>query len=93
MPTVAHAFNEAGYRTAYFGKWHLDGAKEGKVSVTKWIVPPERRGGFDVWIGYENNNAQWNTWVHGFDGEKEDEAVWDQAVASYVWNKHEFVDG
>jgi arylsulfatase A-like enzyme len=29
------------------------------------FIPPEFRGGFDTWIGYENNNAQWDTWVHG----------------------------
>lgn len=29
------------------------------------IVPPDRRGGFDIWTGYENNNSQWDTWVHG----------------------------
>jgi arylsulfatase A-like enzyme len=26
--TIAHVFNENGYDTAYFGKWHLDGHKE-----------------------------------------------------------------
>ena len=36
------------------------------------IVPPERRGGFDEWLGYENNNSQWDCWVHGGTG---DEAV------------------
>ncbi|MFX0098427.1 MAG: sulfatase, partial [Candidatus Hodarchaeota archaeon] len=71
MKTIAHVFNDAGYKTAYFGKWHLDGAKEFKGSVTKHVVPPERRGGFQVWMGYENNNKQWDTWVHGWDGEKE----------------------
>ena len=25
MPTIADVFNENGYHTAYFGKWHLDG--------------------------------------------------------------------
>lgn len=24
-PTIAHAFRDAGYRTCYVGKWHLDG--------------------------------------------------------------------
>jgi arylsulfatase A-like enzyme len=33
------------------------------------IVSPERRGGFDAWIGYENNNSQWDCWVHGGAGE------------------------
>jgi arylsulfatase A-like enzyme len=34
------------------------------------IVPPERRGGFGTWIGYENNNSQWDCWVHGGEGEE-----------------------
>ena len=65
QPTVAHAFKEHGYRTSYFGKWHVDGHKEKKGRPAFHIVPPERRGGFDDWLGYENNNAQWDCWVHG----------------------------
>lgn len=72
--TIAHAFNENGYDTAYFGKWHLDGFHE-KASnyndpintgrATTHIVPPDRRGGFKSWIGFENNNSQYDTIVHG----------------------------
>ena len=40
LGTVAKA---NGYKTAYIGKWHLDGPDEG-------YVPPERRSGFDFWI-------------------------------------------
>ena len=29
------------------------------------IVPRNRRGGFKKWIGYENNNSQYNVWLHG----------------------------
>ena len=29
------------------------------------VVPRERRGGFDTWIGYENNNSQYDVHVHG----------------------------
>lgn len=70
MPTVADAFKDAGYQTAYFGKWHVDGFKERDGRAAMHIVPPERRGRFDVWAGYDNNNAQWDSWVHG--GEAED---------------------
>jgi arylsulfatase A-like enzyme len=70
QPTVAHAFNEQGYDTAYFGKWHLDGFQEGEGRrAGKHIVPPERRGGFRRWIGYENNNSPWDCWVHGGEGD------------------------
>jgi len=70
--TVAHAFNDAGYDTAWFGKWHVDGCPEQEGRAAYWIVPPERRGGFKEWVGYENNNSQFDTWVHGGrDGECE----------------------
>lgn len=68
-PTIATAFKEQGYQTAYFGKWHVDGFKERTGRAAMHIIPPERRGGFDQWIGYENNNSQWDCWVHGGAGE------------------------
>lgn len=69
-PTIATAFKEHGYHTAYFGKWHLDGFHEGRDGrAGLHIVPPERRGGFDTWVGYENNNSQWDCWVHGGAGD------------------------
>jgi arylsulfatase A-like enzyme len=72
--TIANVFNDNGYDTAYFGKWHVDGFHEtssnyddpinqGRAAVH--IVKPERRGGFKSWIGYDNNNSQWDTIVHG----------------------------
>ena len=66
--TIANVFNDAGYHTAYFGKWHLDGFHEREGRAALHIVPPDRRGGFQTWIGYENNNSPWDTWVHGGDG-------------------------
>ncbi|MFD0958030.1 sulfatase family protein [Paenibacillus chungangensis] len=67
--TIAHVFNDNGYDTAYFGKWHLDGFKENEGRAAMHIVPPDRRGGFHEWVGYENNNSQWDCWVHGGEGE------------------------
>lgn len=64
--TIAHVFNEAGYDTAYFGKWHLDGFHESVENrAAHHIVDKERRGGFKHWVGYENNNSQQDVWVHG----------------------------
>ncbi len=40
---IATAFANAGYDTAYVGKWHIDG--HGRSSY----IPPERRMGFDYW--------------------------------------------
>jgi arylsulfatase A-like enzyme len=61
LPMVADAFNEQGHLTAYFGKWHLGGSNR------IVYIPREERGRFDIWIGYENNNAQYDCWVHGHD--------------------------
>ncbi len=69
--TIAQPFNAAGYDTAWFGKWHLDGFQEREGRAALHEVPKERRGGFDTWIGYENNNAQYDAWVHGHRGEEE----------------------
>ncbi len=68
MPTVAHAFKDHGYETAWFGKWHLEGIREGRECRSAFqTVPPGRRCGFDTWIGYDNNNSQYDCWVHGHD--------------------------
>jgi arylsulfatase A-like enzyme len=68
IPTIADAFNAAGYHTAWYGKWHLAGFQE-REGRTAWMtVPRERRGRFATWVGYENNNAQWDCWVHGHQG-------------------------
>jgi len=40
---MAEVLRNAGYDTAYVGKWHLDG--HGRDSY----IPPERRQGFDYW--------------------------------------------
>lgn len=75
QPTIANVFNDAGYQTAYIGKWHLDGFHEWDGQQVRraamHTVPKERRGGFKYWLGYENNNSQWDSWVHGHEDEKE----------------------
>jgi arylsulfatase A-like enzyme len=69
--TVAHELGDVGYRTHYVGKWHLGGSNQ---SIA---VPPELRGGFETFIGYENNNNQYHCPVHGHDenGEREEELL------------------
>ena len=69
QPTIAHVFNDAGYRTASYGKWHLDGFHESAGRAAMHKIPPERRGGFQRWLGYENNNSQWDCWVQGGEGD------------------------
>ena len=41
--TLAQYFGDAGYDTAYIGKWHLADGAHGPV-------PPEQRGGYDYWL-------------------------------------------
>ncbi len=67
MPTLAAPLKDAGYHTAWFGKWHVDGFKERDGRAAFHTVPRPRRGGFDSWIGYDNNNAQYDCYVHGHD--------------------------
>lgn len=64
IPTVAEPFKQAGYHTAYVGKWHLDGSNS-----RKHYIPPDHRGNFDYWMGYENNNNQNECYIYGSEGE------------------------
>ncbi len=68
QPTIAQPFKEAGYHTAWFGKWHLCGWHERNGRAAHYISTPAQRGGFDEWAGYDNNNSQWDSWVHGGEG-------------------------
>ncbi|HHZ92580.1 TPA: hypothetical protein EYN65_19175, partial [Candidatus Poribacteria bacterium] len=65
LPTIAEPFNQAGYHTAYIGKWHLDGSNN-----REHYVPPQRRGGFQHWMGYENNNNQNECYAYGHESEE-----------------------
>jgi len=61
-PFLAECLRDAGYRTAYIGKWHLDG--NGRNA----FVPPERRLGFDWWKGFEcSHNYQASYYYFGDD--------------------------
>lgn len=71
--TIAHVMKESGYKTAYFGKWHLDAeGAEGKLAPNRAVfhkIPPERRGGFEKFNGYQNNNEPWDCYVNDDSGE------------------------
>ncbi len=41
--TIAEVYKQAGYETAYIGKWHLDGNGRDR------FIPRNRRQGFDYW--------------------------------------------
>ncbi len=67
--SIAEAYSEAGYDTAYIGKWHLDG--HGRSSYT----PPERRHGFDYWKALECTH-EYNE-SHYYAGDDPAKRVWE----------------
>ncbi len=60
-PFLAECLRGAGYRTAYIGKWHIDG--NGRNA----FVPPARRLGFEGWKGFECNHDYRNS--HYYSGD------------------------
>ncbi|MBT3381012.1 MAG: sulfatase-like hydrolase/transferase [Lentisphaerae bacterium] len=71
LDTVTDVFRQNDYETVYLGKWHLAGFKESEGRSALRTVPPEGRGRFDTWLGYDNNNSQWDCYLHGHDGDEE----------------------
>jgi arylsulfatase A-like enzyme len=67
--TMAELFKEAGYRTCYIGKWHLDGMGRGEYT------PPERRQGFDYWKALECSHDYQH--LIYYEGESNEMKVWD----------------
>lgn len=43
VDSIADVYCREGYKTAYIGKWHLDGSQRSA------FIPPERRQGFEFW--------------------------------------------
>jgi arylsulfatase A-like enzyme len=67
--TIAHEMAERGYSTAFFGKWHLY-KRDPTAPLTgedhaRIVVPPDFRGGFGFWEGYESGFLLNNPWLHG----------------------------
>jgi arylsulfatase A-like enzyme len=67
--TIAHEMRERSYATAFFGKWHLS-TRDKEAALTgedhaRVVVPPESRGGFDFWEGFESGFLLNNPWLHG----------------------------
>ncbi len=51
--SIARAFNDGGYSTAYIGKWHVYGSPDGKYGRREAFVPRHFQMGFDYWKGFE----------------------------------------
>ncbi len=69
--TITDVFNQHNYETIYLGKWHLAGFKEREGRSVLRTVPREDRGRFSTWLGYDNNNSQWDCYLHGHDADQE----------------------
>lgn len=69
-PTIATVLKGEGYDTCYIGKWHLDGRERAGASAEPHleartrVIPPERRGGFEHWFGFEYSNRPFDTWIN-----------------------------
>jgi arylsulfatase A-like enzyme len=67
--TIADRLKGVGYATAFWGKWHLF-QRDRKASFVgpahaRIVVPPERRGGFEFWEGFESGFLLNDPWLHG----------------------------
>jgi arylsulfatase A-like enzyme len=67
--TVAHRMEAAGFATAWFGKWHLARRDPQAPLVgeahARMAVPPEGRGGFGFWEGFESGFLLNDPWLQG----------------------------
>ncbi|MCJ8330264.1 MAG: sulfatase-like hydrolase/transferase [Lentisphaeria bacterium] len=72
-PSMATILKDAGYHTAYFGKWHcgvvLDQLPsafwcdtEDHFNKYAWRTPEYHRGGFEDWYAFEANDKQFKGW-------------------------------
>lgn len=56
--TIAEILRDAGYRTGFIGKWHLDGGPRDPG----FVPPGPRRQGFEFWAAYECHHQHFLPW-------------------------------
>lgn len=69
---IAEVFKENGYKTAYIGKWHINGHENGvEVNEGRNLpVPADRRQGFDYWKVHECTHNYNNSVYYDENNEK-----------------------
>lgn len=55
-PCLAQQFSNAGYRTGYIGKWHLDGDQR-----PGFVPPGPRRRGYQYWAAFNRGHFYFNS--------------------------------
>lgn len=58
LTTLGDLYAQAGYRTGYIGKWHLDGGPR----LPGFVPPGPRRHGFQYWAANECNHNYFYGW-------------------------------
>ncbi len=60
---LAQLMQDAGYRTGYIGKWHMEGGPK------PGFVPPERRFGWDHFVGFNRGHEYLSSIYYDDDGQ------------------------
>ncbi len=62
--SIADAFANQGYRTAWIGKWHLHTGAWPANNVPDWVPRGRSRLGFQFWRAYNQHMVYFNGFVH-----------------------------
>ncbi len=68
--TVGEILKDAGYRTGYIGKWHLNGHPGMNASEFQFVPPGPRRHGFDYWAAANFSHDYFHSYYYRDTDEK-----------------------